>query len=75
MNDLATGPHTLVFPRFRGSLVPEGPGGVGSLSLTMDMRDVRTDTEAVAGIVRDELLQAFRYRSWCGSICWPRRSR
>jgi polyisoprenoid-binding protein YceI len=61
VNDLATGPHTLVFPRFRGSLVPEGPGGVGSLTLTVDMRGVRTDTESVTEIVRDELLQAYRY--------------
>jgi polyisoprenoid-binding protein YceI len=61
VNDLATGPHTLVFTRFRGSLVPEGPGGVGSLTLTVDLRSVRTDTEMVAAIVRDELLQVYEY--------------
>jgi polyisoprenoid-binding protein YceI len=60
-NDLPTGPHTLTFTRFRGSLVPEEPGGTGTLTLDVDLRSLRTDTESVASIVKDELFEVDRY--------------
>jgi len=61
VKDLATGPHTLVFTRFRGSLVPEEPGGTGTLTLDVDLRSVRTDTETVASIVKEELLEVDKH--------------
>jgi polyisoprenoid-binding protein YceI len=61
VNDLATGPHTLTFTRFRGSLVPEEPGGTGTLTLDVDLRSVRTDSETVASIIKEELLEVDRH--------------
>jgi polyisoprenoid-binding protein YceI len=61
VKDLATGPHTLTFTRYRGSLVPEAPGGTGTLTLDVDLRSVRTDTDTVTSIVKWELLEVEKH--------------
>jgi polyisoprenoid-binding protein YceI len=61
VKDLVTGPHTLTFTRYRGSLVPEETGGTGTLTLDVDLESVHTDSESVTSIIKWELLQVERY--------------
>jgi polyisoprenoid-binding protein YceI len=61
VNDLATGAHTLTFDSFRGSLVLEERGATGKLTLDVDLRTCRTDSEMVASIIMSELLEVDKH--------------